>query len=185
MQNKRSPRLVLVGSAIATAGLLNACHDSAGQTTHVLRNGYATQQECIDDWGPVDCTYIDSGAAGASAASAASPASGTSSANTGGVYVGSGFHYFGPYYTRRGIVYHENGMTSTRANPPIVRQGTTTEFDVRNSELHAGSDAFHRAPSVEEAHETHAISRGGFLRGSTSMHEGSHFHSGFHGSHGG
>jgi hypothetical protein len=188
MQNKRSPRLVLVGSAIATAGLLNACDKPAAHTTRVLRNGYATQQACLDDWGPQDCTYIDAAAAGDPASSTNSSASARSSTSAGGGSGGSGGHgggyWYGPYYTRQGVVYHESGSTSTRSEPPAVRAGTTTELNVRESELQRGSDAFFRNPSAEAAHEARVTSRGGFLHESPSLRAAGRFFSGFHGFHG-
>lgn len=183
MRNKRSPRLVLVGSAVATASLLNACDNSSGNVTHVLRNSYPSQQASLDDWqNPQDCTYIGSPgvAQGTTATSAAS------STNTASGYSGAhGTHWYGPYYTRTGVVYHDSGTTSNRAAPPIGRNGTTTELDVRDSELHGGSSAFYRTPSDEGAHESRVISRGGFLRSGTPMRAVGRFFSGFHGSGGG
>ncbi|MGG1947664.1 hypothetical protein AB1286_23185 [Trinickia sp. NRRL B-1857] len=82
-------------------------------------------------------------------------------------------------------MYHDSGTTSNRAAPPIGRNGTTAELDVRDSELHGGSSAFSRTPSDEGAREARVISRGGFLRSGTPMRAVGRFFSGFHGSGGG
>lgn len=189
MQNKHSPRLVLIGSALATAGVVSACNNSAAPVLDVMRNDYPSQEACLQDWGdPKDCKMIGDDAAGAaaasgaSAASSASLASGASSTATHSHAYGYGGHWYGPYYTRRGVVYHEDGSTSQRVAPPPIRSGTTTtEMHIRESELHTGSGAFSRTSSAEAAHESHVVSRGGFLRGAAeSMHAGRGF-LGFHG----
>lgn len=178
MKNKHSPRLVLVGGAIATVGVLGGCNNSQSPVLDVMRNGYSSQQECLQDWGdPKDCKQID-GAAGAAGASGGSGSSG------GGHAYGA--HWYGPYYTKKGVVYHEDGSTSQRVAPPAPRMGTTTtEMQVEERELHSGSSAFSRSPSSEMAHEGRVVSRGGFFRGiGEAFHSGRGF-GGFHGFHGG
>lgn len=177
MKNKHSPRLVLVGGAIATVGVLGGCNNSQPPVLDVMRNGYSSQQECLQDWGdPKDCKQIDGGA-GAPGASGASGSSG------GHAY---GAHWYGPYYTKKGVVYHEDGSTSQRVAPPTPRVGsTTTEMQVGERELRSGSSAFSRSPSSEQAHEGRVVSRGGFFRGiGEAFHAGRGF-GGFHGFHGG
>jgi hypothetical protein len=173
MKNKHSPRLVLVGGAIATVGMLSGCNNSQSPTLDVMRNGYSSQQECLQDWGdPKDCQQIGGGA-GASGASGASGSSG------GHAY---GAHWYGPYYTKKGVVYHGDGSTSQRVAPPTPRVGsTTTEMPVEERELRSGSSAFSRSPSSEMAHEGPVVSRGGFFRGIGEAFHGGRGFGGFHG----
>ncbi|CAG9213791.1 conserved hypothetical protein [Paraburkholderia tropica] len=89
------------------------------------------------------------------------------------VYAG---HWYGPYYTQAGTVYHANG-TQTRDAPSGPLHGTASSLLVRSSSLHAGSDVFSRSPRSVSVSEGRAISRGGF----TSGHGGG----GGHGSRGG
>lgn len=180
IKNKRSPRLVLVGGAIATAGVLGGCNNSQ-PVLDVMRNGYSSQEECLQDWGdPKDCKQVDAGAGGAAGASGASGSSGSSG---GHVY---GAHWYGPYYTKKGVVYHEDGSTSQRVAPPATRVGTTTtEMQVEERELRSGSSAFSRSPSSEMAHEGRVVSRGGFFRGIGEAFHGGRGVGGFHGFHAG
>ena len=179
IKNKRSPRLVLVGGAIATVGMLGGCNNSQ-PVLDVMRNGYSSQEECLQDWGdPKDCKQVDGGAG----AGGASGASGSSGSSGGHVY---GAHWYGPYYTKKGVVYHEDGSTSQRLAPPATRVGTTTtEMQVEERELRTGASAFSRSPSSEMAHEGRVVSRGGFFRGiGEAFHSGRGF-GGFHGFHAG
>lgn len=178
MHNKKSPVLLLigVGSVIAATGLLAACDDEAPPAVHVQRTEYASLDACLADWNDMsDCESIadDANAAsGTSGTYATLPASGTGTGSSGGGGHGGGAHWYGPYYTREGRIYHANG-TQTTGYVPESPHGTTTSLVVRDSELEANnSEAFSHTPESVSVSEDHAISRGGFM---TAAHgEGGH-----------
>jgi len=195
MQNKKRPSLLLIGlgSVLTSASFLSACDDSSqnAHTVKVLRTGYATQEDCIQDWGAAaDCTPVATAPGAASGGGpgstaldtgAASGASGTDATGndraTHGVAHGVA-HWYGPYYTRQGRIYHASGSTTT-GSVPAPRDGSTTELVVRESALSHDSDVFSRAPESVKSTEGAAISRGGFTS------EGEEGHGTGEGGHGG
>ncbi|CAH2901583.1 MAG: hypothetical protein PCALPYG88_5336 [uncultured Paraburkholderia sp.] len=92
--------------------------------------------------------------------------------------------WYGPYYTRDGVVYHESGLHTTGVP---VQHGIVSALAVRESALSAGSTAFHSTPLTVSVSEGRAISRGGFLssRGGSGGHGGGEGGGGGHGSGGG
>lgn len=113
---------------------------------------------------------------------AASTENGASSTGSSGghhsffAYTG---HWYGPYYTRSGTVYHSNGTQSEDA-PRGPLHGSISSLTMRSSSFGSGSSVFRRSPSSVSVSEGRAISRGGF----TSSRSGSSSHS-FGGSRGG
>ncbi|MBN3751658.1 hypothetical protein G3N95_01815 [Paraburkholderia sp. Tr-20389] len=91
-------------------------------------------------------------------------------------------HWYGPYYTRTGTVYHPNGIQTEDAPLTQTMHGTEASLTVRESVLHAGGSAFVRSPHAVSVSESHAISRGGFTSGRGG---GGHGFGGGHGSGGG
>jgi hypothetical protein len=79
------------------------------------------------------------------------PTSSTATATSG---------WYGPYYTRDGVVYHESGLRTTGVP---VQHGIVSMLAVRESALSAGSTAFHSTPRAVSVSEGRAISRGGFM----------------------
>lgn len=86
--------------------------------------------------------------------------------------------WYGPYYTRDGVVYHASGL---RTSGVSVQHGTVSSLAVRESALSARSSAFCSTPRSVSVSEGRAISRGGFL----SLRGGSGGHGGEGGGHGG
>lgn len=168
MQNKKAPVLLLigVGSVVAATGLLAGCGDEAQHTVKVERTEYASLGECVADWyDSSDCEDIadDANAAsGASSTNAALPVSGANTGSSGGGGHAGGFHWYGPYYTEEGRVYHVNGKQTT-GGVPTSPHGTTTSLEVRETTLDANSEAFDHTPESVSVSEEHAISRGGFM----------------------
>lgn len=139
-RTQKRPTLLLIGAAgtLAGAGLIAGCHNNT--PVQVERAEYASQADCERDWNrPDDCTLSADGG---------QPASGTS--GSGGGHGGSGgVHWYGPYYTRSGQVYHANGDETNE----VVRVGHSTE--VSESTRTVGALSGHGG--AEEG-----ISRGGF-----------------------
>jgi uncharacterized protein YgiB involved in biofilm formation len=100
-KTQKRPTLILIGAAgtLAGAGLIAGCHNDT--PVQVERAEYASLTDCERDWNrPDDCTL---------GANGGQPASGASSS---GSYVhggAGGAHWYGPYYTKSGKVYHANG----------------------------------------------------------------------------
>jgi hypothetical protein len=90
-------------------------------------------------------------------------------------------HWYGPYYTRSGTVYHANG-THTEDAPRGPLHGSVSSLMMRESSLGSGGSVFRRSPHSVSVSEGRAISRGGFT---SSRSSGSHGFGGGHGSSGG
>ncbi|WP_345817689.1 hypothetical protein AAGS40_30275 (plasmid) [Paraburkholderia sp. PREW-6R] len=92
--------------------------------------------------------------------------------------------WYGPYYTRDGVVYHASGLHTTGVP---VQHGTVSVLAVRESALSADSAAFRSTPRTVSVSEGRAIVRGGFLlsRGGLGGHGGGEAGGGGHGSGGG
>ncbi|NIE63329.1 hypothetical protein [Burkholderia sp. Ax-1719] len=124
-----------------------------------------------------ECTTVASTQNGASSVS--------SSGGSGGgghsffAYTG---HWYGPYYTRSGTVYHANG-THTEDAPRGPLHGSVSSLMMRESSLSSGGSVFRRSPSSVSVSEGRAISRGGFT--SSRSGGGSRGFGGGHGSSGG
>ncbi|WP_322094349.1 hypothetical protein [Paraburkholderia bannensis] len=100
-------------------------------------------------------------------ASAADSASSTGSSGGHPSFFAYTGHWYGPYYTRGGTVYHANG-TQTEDAPRGPLHGSISSLTMRSSSLSSGSSVFRRSPSSVSISEGRAISRGGF----TSSHSG-------------
>ncbi|WP_321954022.1 hypothetical protein [Paraburkholderia bannensis] len=103
------------------------------------------------------------------ASTASTVGSASSTGSSGGhpsffAYTG---HWYGPYYTRGGTVYHANG-TQTEDAPRGPLHGSISSLTMRSSSFSSGSSVFRRSPSSVSISEGRAISRGGF----TSSHSG-------------
>ncbi|MBN3812733.1 hypothetical protein [Paraburkholderia sp. Ac-20347] len=92
-------------------------------------------------------------------------------------------HWYGPYYTRAGTVYHANGM-QTHDAPSGPLHGTMSSLYVRSSSLGSGSDVFRRSPDSVSVSEGRALTRGGFTSSRAGGHSSAHGGGG-HGSSGG
>ena len=141
MKKQKRPTLTLIGASgvLAGAALIGGCDKDT--SVRVERAGYASQADCERDWSRVDdCSFIIDGAQAASGAG--------SSNSTGGVHGGAGGgHWYGPYYTQSGKVYHANGQETNESvrttNSSSISESTTSE-------------------SALSGHDSEAISRGGF-----------------------
>lgn len=174
----------------------------AENTVDVLRTHYDSLTECQQVWwiSTNDCTFIPDPVTSADPATVASGANSTSSAHAGGWSGGSSGnrqmtseslsgqsgvsdfaaaadhahgHWYGPYYTRSGIIYHHIGGNSYGSVPSS--DANTDSLTVRESSLGSGSVIESEAPSAVAKSESAAISRGGFVSGSSEG--GSHFFS--------
>jgi hypothetical protein len=144
MNARKRPKLTLVGAAglLAGASLVAGCDDNT--PVDVDRARYATQADCEKDWSRADdCVFIEDGPQPASAASSTSGGSGSSG---GGAHGGG--HWYGPYYTRSGTVYHHDGDETTE------RISTSNAASVDESRV--------PAHSLTEAGRSGEIARGGF-----------------------
>jgi hypothetical protein len=175
----RRPSLLLIGvGGVIAAGMLSGCDEAAQKKVDVLRTRYDSQEACMLVWSTVDdCVYIAD-----PAGQPATPASGASSTSTGsGHGGGGGGHWYGPYYTRGGTVYHTGKAPTEGVVPPLVTSNTE-ELTVRESSLTPGSTVYRETPDVVSASEHAAISRGGFM--SSEGGEGGHGGGGEGGGHG-
>ncbi|WP_147426778.1 hypothetical protein [Trinickia fusca] len=159
------PLLYLIGFSGLAAGTMIwlSPHD---EVVDIERTGYASREACLQDWNePEDCEFVnaDDTAVAASAASGGSDLDITSSRTV----ATSG--WYGPYYTRDGVVYHASGLHTTGVP---FQHGMVSTLAVRESALSAGATAFHATPRSVSVSEGHAISRGGFMssRGGGSGH---------------
>jgi hypothetical protein len=207
LQNSRKPALILTGIAgLSIAALIWGASDDEPDdpVVDVQRTHYETREACLADWNdPADCDFIRDDAATADASSEASALNlaasdafasesvglldasdpfVTSAATSGGsshtTILGHG-GWYGPYYTREGVIYHSSGI-STTGNVPVQPRGETSSLSVRGSSLMSRSSVFTRTPRSVSSSEGMAISRGGFT--SHGGGEGGH---GFGGSRGG
>lgn len=177
----------------------------------VERVKYDSLAACLADWNqPSDCGYVcdapgtkdpaDNAASAAVDVSAAvdsgtalpqlhecttvssTSTQGSSGSSGGGhsspVYTG---HWYGPYFTSSGTVYHANG-THTEDAPRGYLHGSVSSLTMRSSSLNSGGSVFRRSPGSVSMSEGRAISRGGFT---SSRGGGSHGFGGGHGSSGG
>ncbi|HEV3425597.1 MAG TPA: hypothetical protein VG105_17815 [Paraburkholderia sp.] len=135
---------MLIGAAgvLAGAGLVAGCDKDA--PVQVERASYASKADCEGDWNRSDdCTLVVDGG---------QPASGASSSG-GGVHGGGGSHWYGPYYTRSGRVYHANGDESSES----VHLSHSTGVSESTSSEHAlsgrgGAEGLSRGGFGESAH---------------------------------
>lgn len=172
IKSSTRPVLVLigVGSAVATLCWLASPDDSASPeyTVDVARTQYASFSDCQLDWDrDDDCTYVDDPANPAVSADAAASDASSTVASSEHAHGGGG--WYGPYFTRGGTIYHQNGL-STSGNGPVSPHGTTTNLTMREDSL-GHESSFLSSPRVIAAAEGHAISRGGFV---SAMGEGGH-----------
>lgn len=190
MAQRTRPTLLLIG--LVAAGVMSGCDDNgattngSNRTLDVLRTRYDNHDACAQDWSvPQDCVFIpdDPTLQGPLAASAASSASSTASSTASGHIGGGGGggHWYGPYYTRSGTIYHV-GLPPTQGK--VLPFGTvdTEAVTVRESSLNPGSDIYSRSPASVSYSERAAITRGGFT---SSIGEGEGGHGGGEGGHGG
>jgi hypothetical protein len=199
--NSKKPVLVLTGiAAVAVVAIVWGMLDDTPDdpVVDVERAQYATQEACVADWNdPADCQQVfdeggdgsmsaaslDAIAAASDAAMIASsaPDASVSNGSAGGAHVGShGGGWYGPYYTRSGVIYHSSGIQTT-GGVPAAMHGEATNLAMRSTSLSSGSSAFVHTPRAVSLSESRAISRGGF----TSGHGGEGGGHGFGGSRGG
>jgi uncharacterized protein YgiB involved in biofilm formation len=140
VKTQKRPTLRLIGAAgvLAGAGLVAGCD----KPVQVERASYASQADCERDWNrPEDCT---------AAADSGQPGSGASGASAGH---GGGFHWYGPYYTRSGTVYHANGDETSEAvhvsHSTGVAESTMSEHAMS---AHGGEEGISRGGFGESAH---------------------------------
>jgi uncharacterized protein YgiB involved in biofilm formation len=141
MKTRKRPSLILIGAAgvLAGTGFMAGCDDNT--PVDVERAVYTSQADCEQDWSRTDdCSFVADGAQ-----SASGNAPGTSS---GGGHAGGGGHWYGPYYTRSGKVYHADGEETNDA----IRVAHSSDVSETTMPEHALS-----APHGEEG-----IARGGF-----------------------
>ncbi|WP_175772952.1 hypothetical protein [Paraburkholderia phenazinium] len=144
-RTQKRPTLLLIGAAgaLAGVGLIAGCHNDT--PVQVERAEYASLADCERDWNrPDDCT---------SAAVGGQPGSGTS--GSGGGHGGfSGAHWYGPYYTRSGMVYHANGDETNEVvrvgHSTGVSESTHTERSLTGHS--GGEDGISRGGFGESAH---------------------------------
>lgn len=137
------PKLTLIGALglIAGTSLLGGCDDDTAVA--VERASYATQANCEQDWSRSgDCVFVPD---------AAQPASSASEADRAGAHGAVG-HWYGPYYTRSGTVYHSDG-TQTRESVTTRNAMATTSENVPSRALsHGGGGEISRGGFGESAH---------------------------------
>jgi len=177
------PVLVLigVGGAVTTVlWLASPDHSPSPEyTVDVARTQYASITDCMLDWDRYDdCTYVDDPADPAVSASAAASGASSTVASNDGSPVGSahahgGGGWYGPYFTKGGTIYHQNGP-STSGNVPVSPHGTTTNLTMRENSL-GHESSFLSSPRIVAAAEGHAISRGGFVSAMGESGHISHF----------
>ncbi|SIO55527.1 hypothetical protein [Paraburkholderia phenazinium] len=146
-KTQKRPTLMLIGAAgtLAGAGLIAGCHNDT--PVQVERAEYASQADCERDWNrPDDCALLADGGQPASGTSSSSGTSGSAGGAHGG---GGGAHWYGPYYTKSGKVYHADGDETDE----IVRASHSTQI----SESTHSEGALTGHGGGEEG-----ISRGGF-----------------------
>jgi uncharacterized protein YgiB involved in biofilm formation len=139
MTAHKRPKLTLVGTLGVLAGvsLIASCSDDS--KVDVERARYTTLSDCEQDWArPEDCVSADGNT---------QPASGTGYSGGGSGHGGSG-RWYGPYYTRTGTVYHNDG------------EKTNERVSVRNAAEVTESNISPR--SWTGSTESEEVSRGGF-----------------------
>lgn len=133
----RKPRLVLIGAVGVMAGtvLISGCE----QSVDAKRASYTSKADCEQDWGrPEDCTQDGTP---------------SSSDSTGALW-------YGPYYTRSGVIYHNDGSSTTRRVSPTRAVAVSSEI-VSENELSHGHSRISRGGFGESAHGGHVGGHGG------------------------
>lgn len=142
-KTQKRPTLTLIGVAgvLAGVGLVAGC--DGDKPVQVERASYASQADCERDWNrPEDCTAD---------ASTNQPGSGTTT--SGGGHGGGGAHWYGPYYTRSGTVYHANGDETSEAVQVSHSTGVTESTSSEHAlSAHGGEEGISRGGFGESAH---------------------------------
>jgi hypothetical protein len=165
MTAPKRPRLAVIGAlgVFASASLIAGCDNES--KVDVERAQYATQSDCESDWGrPEDCVLINDNAQPASGASSSGNGTGHGAHAIGG-------HWYGPYYTRTGTVYHHDG------------EETHERVSVRNAI--STTESHESSSSLSEGHGGESVSRGGFGESAEGGGEGGGHGGGEGGGHGG
>ncbi|AXF11841.1 hypothetical protein CUJ91_28925 [Paraburkholderia graminis] len=194
IQQKKSglPKLLLIGACAALAGgtLVHSCSSSDDDSeldegVPVTRASYETLEDCLADWTMVaDCREApiatQTADVPASDAVASSPTNGVAG-SAGGSHTGVIAHWYGPYYTRSGTVYHGDGsQTQQSAQSGPLRPAL--KYDAGGHPTRALEPAPAHAAFTEQAtvaqriltrgsgasmsmHAAAVTSRGGFGRG--------------------
>ncbi len=194
------PKLLLIGACTVLAGGVlvhsysNGDDDSELDTgVPVTRASYDTLEDCLADWTTTaDCTDAPIAGVGAdltASDTAASASTSTVSGGSGGSHAGSVAHWYGPYYTRSGTIYHADGsQTQASSQPGPLKPALTYDADGRLTQSVEPAPA--HAAFIEQAtvtqrilsghsatsmpmHTAAVMSRGGFGRGGSGSSHGS------------
>ncbi|RDK06253.1 hypothetical protein [Cupriavidus lacunae] len=155
-QKRSSPTLWIVGACAVVAGVaaLGSCSDDADDDPGVTvrRASYATLEDCEADWNaPDDCESVPaddtSTIYSSSLAASASDAAASSHGSSGTHYYA---HWYGPYYTSSGTVYHPNG-TQTQRDMSAGPLRPMNVYDSTGTRTQSFTSATPHATMVEEA----------------------------------
>lgn len=160
-QKRSSPTLWIIGACAVVAGVaaVGSCSDDADDDPGVTvrRASYATLEDCEADWNtPNDCESVPADDTSTLySASLSSPASDAAASSPGTSHGGgSGTHYYahwyGPYYTSSGTVYHPNG-TQTQRDMSAGPLRPMNVYDSNGTRTQSFTNATPHAAMVEEA----------------------------------
>ena len=139
MKRQGPLNLVLLSSA-ATLAACQPANPYSTQIEPMQRAGYASQADCVLDWGSADQCEEDL---------------------TGGNGSGGGARYWSPYYSSSGRVYGYNGVTRS------LRQVPTRATDVQH--IRSSESQVYQSGKGPYAAAAAKISRGGFGGGGRGL----------------